>query len=131
MESEIKLQDAKRNGGSVELMSDSGNSIHPEVDIIETDDSLVFHVDLPGVSAGGAKVEVDENHILALRAKSSFQEPAGLVMRQARIGDYYRAFQLGVEYDQTRISARWRDGVLILTIPKKAEFKAQRIEIDA
>ncbi len=112
-------------------MVESGNAIQPDVDLIETEDSLLLYVDLPGVGPGGTKVEVDENNILSLRAKSTFTEPSGELIRQVRLGDYYRAFQLGPEYDRNRISAQQRDGILVLTIPKKEEAKAKKIQIEA
>lgn len=130
MPTEQGVQD-KRNGATIEQVVDPGNAYQPEVDIVEDDTGLTLFLDLPGVGAGGAKVEVDENNILTLRAKNSFAEPSGGILRQSPIGDYYRAFQLGPEYSREKISAQLREGVLLVRIPKKEDAQPRRIEISA
>ncbi|MEO6098614.1 MAG: Hsp20/alpha crystallin family protein [Fibrobacteria bacterium] len=131
MPNESNSKDAKKNGASVEQMVDPGKSFLPDVDVVENGDDLALYIDPPGVAPGGANVEADENNILTVRAKNVFREPEGGIFRQALVGDYYRAFQLGSEFDRNRISAQLKDGVLILRIPKREEARVKRIEITA
>jgi HSP20 family protein len=119
------------NGIAIEPLVEAGKACQPEADIVEDHGSLVLYVDLPGVAPGQAKVEVDENNVLSIRAGNGFAEPKGDLMRQFRVGDYYRAFQLGRIYDREAIHAELVDGTLVLTIPKKAEAKPKVIEIKA
>lgn len=129
MEKENKAE--ARNGFAIEPLVDAGKACQPDVDIVEDHGSLVLYVDLPGVAPGQAKVEVDENNVLSIRAKNGFTEPKGELMRQFPVGDYYRAFQLGRVYDREAIHAELVEGTLILTVPKKAEAKPKVIEIKA
>ena len=101
------------------------------MDILEDPIGLILRVDLPGVAPGLAKVEVDENNILSIRAKASLPEPKTVLMRQFGVGDYFRAFQLGPNYDRDTIRAEQSEGVLVVTIPKRPEARPRHIEIKA
>lgn len=128
---ENKVPENQKNGSTIEQLVDPGNAYAPDVDIVENGEIMTLYVDLPGVAAGGAQVEVDENNILTLRARNSFREPEGRIFAQTRVGDYFRAFQLGGEYDRGRISAQLKDGVLVIRVPRKEETKIRRVEIKA
>jgi HSP20 family protein len=129
MEKEKKTEPG--NGIAIEPLVEAGHANQPEVDILEDHGSLVLYVDLPGVAPGQAKVEVDENNVLTIRARNGFAEPKGDLLRQFKVGDYYRAFQLGRLYDREAIRAELADGTLILTVPRKAEARPKVIEIKA
>ena len=132
MANEANLPEAGKPAGAVvEPIVDPGTAYQPDVDIVENGDSLALYIDLPGVAAGGTRIEADENNILTVKARNSFREPEGALMRQAALGDYFRAFQLGSEYDRDRISATLKDGVLTVHIPKREEARTRRIEIKA
>lgn len=129
MKSGKNLPDEARQGSSAELLVEAGTAIQPDVDIIEEPTGLILYLDVPGVATGATKVEVDENGILSMRAKNSFDEPEGELARQGQVRDYYRAFQLGQEFDRNRITAALKDGVLTITIPRKEDAIPKRIEI--
>jgi HSP20 family molecular chaperone IbpA len=129
MKSEKNLPEKTRHGSSPELMVEPGTAIQPDVDIVEEPQGLTLYLDLPGVATGATQVEVDENGILSMRAKNTFQEPEGELARQGQVRDYYRAFQLGQEFDRNRITAALKDGVLTVTIPRKEDAIPKRIEI--
>lgn len=129
MENESKAPESGKRTAAVEPVVDPGTAYQPDVDIVENGDSMALYIDLPGVAPGGTEVEVDENNILTLRARNSYREPEGRILEQARVGDYFRAFQLGSEYDRSRISAVLKDGILTLHLPKREEAKPRRIEI--
>ena len=124
------MQATGQQGSSAELLVEPGTAIQPDVDIVEEPRGLTLYLDLPGVATGATKIEVDENGILSLRAKNSFVEPEGEVVRQGQVRDYYRAFQLGHEFDRTAIKASLKDGVLTLTVPRKQDAIPRRIEIE-
>jgi len=52
-------------------------------------------------------------------------------LRQYRIGDYYRAFQISDDYDKDRVQAKLENGLLQILIPKKESAKPRKIEIKA
>lgn len=101
----------------------------PDVDVYDNKDSLVIIMDMPGVAKGDAKIEIDENNVLSVRAKTNFHEPEGAVIKEFETGSYYRAFSLNDRYNRDAVSARLDNGVLEISIPRKEEVKPIKIEI--
>jgi len=116
---------------AAEQMNYSGQAYSPDVDIYASDDEVYFAADLPGVKKGDVSIVVDETDTLVIRAKNSHEEPEGPAIRQFRIGDYYRAFQISEEYDKEKVQAKLDNGLLQITIPKKESAKPKKIEIKA
>ena len=116
---------------SAEQLTDSGIAYSPDVDIQANEDEIVFAVDLPGVSKGDVKIEVDENNVLSIRAKNSYKEQDEAVIKQYNIGNYYRAFTLSDDFDKEKIVGKIENGLLEIRIPKKEEAKPKKIEINA
>jgi len=116
---------------AAEQMNYSGPAYSPDVDIYASDDDVFFAIDLPGVKKGDVAIQVDETDTLIIRAKNSHVEPEGAAMRQYRIGNYYRAFQISDDYDKDKVQAKLENGLLQITIPKKESAKPKRIEIKA
>ncbi|HAR63645.1 MAG: hypothetical protein DKM50_00160 [Candidatus Margulisiibacteriota bacterium] len=114
---------------SAEQITDAVNSFSPDVDIYDTKDSLLFVIDLPGVSKGDVKVGIDENNIMSVRATTSIEEPGRVLMRESNIGNYYRAFSLSNEFNKDKVSAALENGVLEISIPRREEAKPRVIEI--
>jgi HSP20 family protein len=116
---------------AAEQMNHSGQAYSPDVDIYASDDEVLFAVDLPGVNKGDVSIQVDETDTLIIRAKNSHKEPEEAALRQYRIGDYYRAFQISEDYDKDKVQAKLENGLLQVTIPKKESAKPKKIEIKA
>jgi len=115
---------------SAERLVETGAAFIPDTDIMESTDELVFRLDLPGVTKGDVRIEVDENNVLTIQGKNSFKEPEeDPVLRQYDTGDYYRAFTLGEEFDKDKVSGKLENGVLEIRIPKREEAKPKRIHI--
>ncbi len=132
MESEVtKREKQEVRQASPEQLVDAGNAYSPDVDIFDNKESLIMQLDIPGVAKGDVAIEIDENNVLSIRAKTSYREPEGLVYREFRTGNYYRAFTLSDEFDKDKIGAKLENGVLELTIPRREEVKPRRIQISA
>ena len=116
---------------AAEQMDQAGPAYSPDINIFGSDDELVFEVEVPGVAKGDVRIEVDENNALVIRAKNSRTEPETALLRQYRVGNYYRAFQISDDYDKDRISAKLENGLLEVKIPKREEVKPKRVEIQA
>jgi len=103
----------------------------PRTDIYETDQAIHVAAEMPGVSEQSTEVTL-ENGVLTLRG---FVEPAppeeGLALSHAeyQVGDYERAFTVSEEIDQDKITAKVRDGVLELTLPKSEKAKTRKIPV--
>jgi HSP20 family molecular chaperone IbpA len=101
----------------------------PVVDMYDNGASLVVIMDLPGVVKGDVKIEVDENNVLSVRAKSSLRELDGIVVQEFKTGNYYRAFSLSDEFSRDSINVTFENGVLEITIPRKEVHRPSKIEI--
>ncbi|MBD3345697.1 MAG: Hsp20 family protein [Chitinivibrionales bacterium] len=132
MTTELKKREQKTiNNTAAEQINESGVAYSPDVDIYASDDAILFAVDLPGVEKGQVKIEVTENDTLVIRGKNSYAEPGEAILRQYKVGDYYRAFQINNDYDKDKISGTLENGLLQVKIPKREEAKPRRIEISA
>jgi HSP20 family protein len=117
--------------GTAENLVEMESALLPDAAIYESDGHLLIRLDLPGVEKGQVQIEVDGTNTLQIRAKNGFREPGGILFREFSVGDYYRSFRLGQEYDKDAITARLEDGVLELVANKKEEVKPKRISIIA
>jgi HSP20 family protein len=115
---------------SAEQLVDSKNSYKPDVDIYNSEDNLILVADLPGIKKGDVSIDVDENNVLTLKAKSNVENTSGAIYRQFNTGNYFRAFTLSNEFNKDKISARLENGVLEITIPRREEVKPKRIQIN-
>ena len=102
----------------------------PPVDIIETDDGITLHADMPGVWKEAVSINV-EGDTLTVEGEVSLGEPSELkgVYAEVRVARYRRAFVLSRDLDSGRIEATMKDGVLTLRVPKMERAKPKRIEV--
>ena len=102
----------------------------PDVDIYETDDSLVLLADIPGVKAEQLTVRLEKN-VLTIHGRVDPIDVGerNLIHAEYETGDYYRVFSLSDEIDQDRIDATLKNGVLTLRLPKAARAKARQIKV--
>lgn len=102
------------------------------VDVAESDTAYTLRAELPGVKKDDIKISIDGDQV-AISAETAAQKEikdGERVLRTERYsGKYYRAFALGTAVDEDAASARYADGVLELTLPKKLAAAAKRITI--
>jgi HSP20 family protein len=103
----------------------------PRVDVKETDKEYVLSVELPGVSPKDVSIEVKDGVLtISGEKKLEKEEKKDRYHRVERCyGSFSRSFSLSQEVDETKIDAAHKDGVLVLTLPKKEEVKPRKIEI--
>ena len=100
--------------------------------VSETGDALTLTVELPGVGEGDIELTV-ENRTLAIRAENTVQTFKDYALMLTEIPEVcYRAtFELPERVETAGIKAASRNGLLVLTLPKREEVKPRRIEIAA
>lgn len=104
----------------------------PSTDIWEAEDRVVISLDMPGVSCDGVDVTL-ERRILTIRGHVDAAAPEGYrqVHAEYGIGDFERVFTLSEDFDQDKIEASQKDGVLTLELPKAAASKPKKVEVKA
>ena len=101
----------------------------PRVDIIETDNELTLYADLPGVKPADVDLRF-ENGELVLHGRCEPRQPErGLLLGEYEVGDFYRAFAVGEAIDASKIAAEFKNGVLIVHLPKMEQVKPRQIKI--
>jgi HSP20 family protein len=101
----------------------------PRVDIVETDHELTLYADLPGVKPDGVDLRYEHGE-LALHGRCDARHPErGGLLNEYEVGDFYRAFQVGETIDASKISAEFKNGVLIVHLPKMEQVKPRQITV--
>lgn len=105
-------------------------TFRPRCDIAETEAGLTILADMPGAKAETLEVQL-ERRTLSIRAAVEDHAPEGMspAIREYRVGDWERRFQLSGDVDTDGIEASLKDGVLTLTVPRAAEPETRRIDV--
>ena len=104
----------------------------PSVDIYETENELVIKADLPDVNEKDLDVRI-ENNILTVRGERKFdsQVPEDKYLRIERVyGSFSRSFSLPTTVDSESIRANYKNGVLTVELPKRAESKPKQVKVN-
>jgi HSP20 family molecular chaperone IbpA len=109
-----------------------GRYFVPDVDISEYADSLRLWADMPGVSEKDAAVSLKDG-VLTIEGTVSTEAYANLspLYTEYNVGNYFRQFALNAEVDDIRISAKLRNGVLVVDLPKREHAKPRLIPVNA
>lgn len=103
------------------------------VDVKEMDGAFQVHAELPGIKKEDIHVHIDGPvvSITAERKQEKEAKEGERVLRTERyFGQVSRSFQLGQDVDESKASAKFTDGVLELSLPKKTAPQAKRLVID-
>jgi HSP20 family protein len=103
----------------------------PVVDIVEGADSYRIHVDLPDVAPADVKVVVREN-VLTLKGErkaAALTDGEKAYLSERPTGHFQRSFNLPKNTNGENVAASFKNGTLLITIPKKEEVKPREIEV--
>ena len=104
----------------------------PAVDIYETENELVLKADLPDVNEKDLDIRIESN-ILTIKGERKFEEKVkeGNYLRIERTyGSFSRSFSLPSTVDSGSIKADYKNGVLTVELPKRAESKPRQVKIN-
>jgi len=103
----------------------------PAMDLVETDEHFVLRADLPGLSDGDVRIEVQEN-VLTLSGERRFENEVkkdGFYRLERGAGQFSRSLTLPDGVDADAIAATFDKGVLEVRIPKPEQRRPRRVEI--
>jgi HSP20 family protein len=103
----------------------------PPMDLIETEDNLVLRADLPGVDRDDIEIEVKEGVLTVSGERKAQHEEKreGFHRVERSFGRFSRSLELPKGIEADNIAASFERGVLEVRMPKPAERKPTRIEI--
>lgn len=110
----------------------AAGSWHPAVDIFETKDNVVLKAELPGVEKKDFSIEVKDN-LLTLKGERKFEKETreeNYYRMERAYGSFSRSFTLPTTVDKDKVKAKFKDGVLEVTIPKTEAAKPKQINVD-
>ena len=105
--------------------------ISPPVDVVEDHDSYRFSIDLPGLKSDSFEVKVEDGTLVvdASRSKPAWAKDVRIHRAERCYGRIHRAFRLPGDVGHDAIKAAYKDGVLEVTIAKRPEAKAVKVEV--
>ena len=104
-----------------------------KMDVKEQGDAYQVHAELPGVKKEDIHVVVDGNLVsisAEVRQDSDVKEGDRVLRSERYYGKVSRSFQLEQDLDDARANARFTDGVLELTLPKRIASPSKRLAIE-
>ncbi|OGA46333.1 MAG: heat-shock protein Hsp20 [Betaproteobacteria bacterium RIFCSPLOWO2_12_FULL_62_13] len=102
------------------------------VDVTESDKAYRMHAEIPGVKKEDINISIDGEHVAIsaeVKKEKDVKDGDRMLRAERYYGKVHRAFTLGQAVDETAANAKYADGVLELTLPKKAATSARRIAI--
>ena len=103
-----------------------------KIDVKEQEKSYLVHAEIPGVKKDDIHVAID-GAVVSIsaerREEKDVKEGERVLRTECYFGKVSRSFQLAQEIDEAQVTAKYTDGVLELTLPKKAATQARRITI--
>ena len=104
-----------------------------KIDVKENDGSYTVQAEVPGVSKEEIHVSIEGN-VVTLRAEVKQSDAQTSDEKTLRSERYYgavsRSFQMPAEIDAAKAKAKYDNGVLTLTLPKKQANGSQRLTIE-
>ena len=93
---------------------------YPKVNIYEYDDKIGIVAEIPGLDKKNVSVEVEEDVLIISGDKHGFDTDGGkCITRELKQSAFTRSFNLGEYLDGSKVSAKFKDGMLSISIPKK------------
>ncbi len=118
------------DNGAANATAEAGQWV-PRVDVREEAERFVILADLPGIEPDQIEIQMDKG-VLSIKGQRN-GEPATETSRYSRVerrqGGFQRDFSLPDSADAEGIVASGRNGVLEISIPKKAESTPRRIQV--
>ena len=105
-------------------------TVKPAYEINETPEAWGLTVHLPGVTRDQLDLTVEED-VVTLRARRSWQQPAGWtpLYRESADAPYELVLEHGNVVDLAKIHAELKDGVLRISLPKAEAVKPRKIAV--
>ena len=104
-------------------LSRSGGSAYsfvPKVDIVENEKAFELHVSVPGMNKDDFKLDLNDNFLTVSGERKFTREKNenNFHSIETQYGTFSRSFSLPENVDATKISAKYDNGILEITVPK-------------
>ena len=123
------FEDASQRRAAESKVTDEVESAdwYPAADVYESDGEYTVAVDLPGIDRATLDISVDDDR-LTIKGHRVAQDTTRH-RAECPSGKFLKTFSVPAAVDQNDIRADYKDGVLQVHLPKRAERKSQRVKI--
>jgi HSP20 family protein len=130
LQSEMNHLFSRWNGGG---SRPAATPAYPPLNVWEDKDGLRIEAELPGLDLNDLEIFVTGDHELTIKGqRRPIKLEKGTWHRQEReFGSFSRVLSLPSEVDRDKVEASFENGVLTLTLPKKAAARPRKIEVKA
>ena len=104
-----------------------------KMDVREEGNAYQVHAELPGVKKEDIHVTIDGGQVsisAEVKQEKEVKEGERVLRSERYFGKVARSFQLAQDIDDSKAVAKFNDGVLELTLPKRAATASKRLAID-
>jgi len=121
----------RMNGFARELQQ-APRQMRPAADVVEDKDAYHFVFEMPGLKNDSIDVHVENGTmtVTAERKRPEWPRESKVHVAEGHYGSFRRAFQLPEDASHESVRASYRDGVLEVTVEKRAEAKPVKIQIN-
>lgn len=104
----------------------------PDIDAYETDKEIVIEAEVPGMDRKDITVKVEDNILKISGEKKLEREKKDRNYRvyERSYGKFERCLALPDYADAEKIKAKYENGVLTITIPKREEKKVKVVDVE-
>jgi HSP20 family protein len=109
-----------------------GFALSPSMDVKETDKEILVETELPGLGEKDISLTV-QNGVLTIQGEKKLdydEEKENYHVMERRYGSFQRSLRLPDTVDDTKIDARFDNGVLKVTLPKRPELTREQRKIE-
>ncbi len=103
----------------------------PAVELVEADGEFVLTAEIPGMSKGDVDISIEDN-VLIFKGEKKFEheeERDRMHIRERRYGTFERSFTIPRTVAADKIKAVYKNGVVMIHLPKGPDSKGRHIEI--
>jgi HSP20 family protein len=108
-------------------------TMSPAIDVVEHPDKFTVECDLPGISQKDIDISIAAG-VLTIKGEKKGErvsDTTKFYRQETWEGSFQRTISLPAAVDPDKVEASYRDGVLMIELPKREEAKTKRIELKA
>jgi HSP20 family protein len=112
--------------------SDFVNPAWPKLEVAETDKQITVSAEIPGMEEKDVELLFDDGNLIVRGEMKSETEDKERQFSERFYGRFERRIPVGMDIEESKIEASFKNGVLKVTLPKteRAQTKAKRIAIN-
>ncbi len=106
---------------------------YPAINISENEKEIKVKAELPGLEPKDVELTI-QNNTLILKGEKKLEEEEkkdNFHRIECSYGSFYRSIPLPTEIDESKVSAKFKNGILEIRLPKKEEARGKKIPIES